>query len=361
MTCRRLVVALAVLLLAEKATALAAANESSAAAAVPAAVQAPVAEGRWVRPAAATTTQPARPIWGHADGLRVELAHADRGPRGLLRIYAPYLQPATDRVINFIAVEPIVQGETHRGLSELESSTLDGVRGKRFWSVDDPTDRAPRPPDRPARGTIETIDGVEHLRVFVQVEPFDNGARVYLRMTFRADRPREVALAAYAHDDSKPLKHCILSATMGNYARLRNLHLADGLVSSLALWPDYRGDGFAPHAKFPLAKMARTPEGHAIAWATPNEPDPASATYAPGTRRHWRYSGIVATQSWRVESPDPALQLFVNGRYTYWSSRSAIPGGISFENFELVSPFRPGETFHFSVEPGAEPGLARTP
>jgi hypothetical protein len=28
-----------------------------------------------------------------------------------------------------------------------------------------------------------------------------------------------------------------------------------------------------------------------------------------------------------------------------------IPGGISFENFEMVSPFRQGEEFIFRVEP----------
>jgi hypothetical protein len=34
----------------------------------------------------------------------------------------------------------------------------------------------------------------------------------------------------------------------------------------------------------------------------------------------------------------------------YWNSKSPIPGGVSFENFELVSPFRQGEEFVFSVE-----------
>jgi hypothetical protein len=41
----------------------------------------------------------------------------------------------------------------------------------------------------------------------------------------------------------------------------------------------------------------------------------------------------------------------VNGRYSYWASSSPIPGGISFENFELKSPFKNGERFIFGVTP----------
>lgn len=36
----------------------------------------------------------------------------------------------------------------------------------------------------------------------------------------------------------------------------------------------------------------------------------------------------------------------------YWVSQSLIPGGIAFENFELVEPFRDGTTFWFGVIPG---------
>ena len=110
------------------------------------AASAPLVEGRWVRPATAATTaaamtttaaagatqSAAEPTWGHAYGLRIGLAHADRGPRGLLRVYTPYLDQPAGRVINFIAVEPTPRGREQRGLSELERSTLDGVRGKRF-------------------------------------------------------------------------------------------------------------------------------------------------------------------------------------------------------------------------------------
>jgi hypothetical protein len=142
----------------------------------------PVKEGRWLRPPA---QGPGLPAWGHAEGLRVGLWPAP-GPRGLLRIYSPYLGQGEGRVINYIAVEPISEGAKRRGYSELEKSGLDGVSGKRFWRAGDPADASPRPPEQPSRGQIGTEDGVEMLRVWVMVEPFENGARPYVRLTFRA-------------------------------------------------------------------------------------------------------------------------------------------------------------------------------
>jgi hypothetical protein len=307
----------------------------------------PVARDLWLRPSGAA---PAEPRWGHADGLQVGL-HPLRGPRGLLRIYAPYLGHAVDRVVNFVAVEPVPAGSTARGYSELEPSRLDGVPGKRFWSADDPADVRPRAATDAAPGVVETVGGVEHLRVFVIVEPFENGADVYLRLSFRADRPHEVGLAAYRRSDAVPLEHCVLTATMGNFALLRDLHLADRVVGPAALWSDFAGDHFTPHARFGLDELTRTTDGGATVWATPDEADPLTAVYADGTAEHWRYYGRRALQRWRVEAPDPQLQALVNGRRAYWASTSAIPGGTSFENFELVEPFRQGREFFFGIEP----------
>lgn len=290
------------------------------------------------------------PLWGHSDGLRVGLAPLG-GPRGLLRIYAPYLGHLEGRVINFIAVEPIPHGTTERGLSELEFSRLDDVPGKRFWSMDNPNDAEPRPASEPIAGFLEHVDGEERLCVYIGVERFENDAHVYLKLTFRADRPHELGIATYVHKDSQPLAHCIVTATMGNYARLRHLQLADRTVAAGDLWPDYRGDGFSTHAKFPLSELIRTPAGHATAIALPDEEDPSAATYAPGTRWHWQYRGQVGRQVWTSANPHPELEVWVNGRYTYWASQHPIPGGISFENFEMVAPFRQGEEFIFSIEP----------
>jgi len=192
-----------------------------------------VVEGRWLRPAAGNA--PAE-VWGHADGLRIGLPPL-RGPRGLLRVYAPYLKHPPQRVINFIAIEPVRAGQSNRGLSELEHSKLDDVRGKRFWSADTLDDVTPRPSSSPARGVVAQMDGVETLRVYVLSERFDNGAHVYVRLTFRADRPHEVAIATFAHVDSAPLANCVVTATMGNFARVRRLHLAERTVASKEVWP----------------------------------------------------------------------------------------------------------------------------
>ena len=176
---------------------------------------------------------------------------------------------------------------------------------------------------------------------------------MYVRLTFRADRPHEVGLAAFTREDSAPLDHCVLTATMGNYARLRQLHLADGRIRDR---PNSGPNTVTPASRrtrsSPWPTSLRTPEGHVTVSATPDEDRPQDATYAPGTRRHWQYAGDLATQTWRCEDPDPKLETWVNGRYTYWASRHPIPGGMSFENFELFTPFRQGQEFWFGVEPG---------
>ena len=104
---------------------------------------APEVEGPWARP---PSRREAQPVWGHANGLRVGLAPMP-GPRGLLRIYAPYLGHPPGRMINFIAVEPILAGQERRGFSELEPSRLDGMRGKRFWFGVEP--EKTQPPSAP--------------------------------------------------------------------------------------------------------------------------------------------------------------------------------------------------------------------
>ena len=304
-------------------------------------------EGLWARPASRSLAQP---VWGHADGPRVGLAPMP-GPRGLLRVYAPYLGQPPGRMINFIAVEPIVVGQQRRGHSELEPSQLDGVRGKRFWSVDNLDDLSPRPPEHPARGVISRQDSVETLEVFILVERFNNGAHPYLKLRFQSDRPHEVAISSFARRDSKPMRSCVLTATMGNYARLRRLHLADRIVLSTDLWPRFDGGGFAPARRFSLEQLTRTPDGHAVVEATTNEKTPEEADYAPFTFRGWKYQGQRAVQYWRCEDPHEDLSVGVNGRTKYWASKSPIPGGISYENFEMVAPFVDGQRFWFGVKP----------
>lgn len=63
----------------------------------------PEKNGIWLQPAQNTKAQP---IWGFANGIRIGIAPLG-GPRGLIRIYTPYLEHDEFVVTNFIAFEPI--------------------------------------------------------------------------------------------------------------------------------------------------------------------------------------------------------------------------------------------------------------
>lgn len=302
----------------------------------------------WLRPA---DEESAPPRWGHLDGLQIGIPPLP-GPRGLLRVFTPYLDHPPDRLVNFIAVEPIPDGDTLRGFSELEPSTIDpGERGKRLWSADD-ADAVASHVDatRPARGTVQVVGDVETLTVWIGVEPFDNGADVRIRVRFFADRPHDVEVAGFATSSSVPLAHLVLTATMGNWARLRVLRLAERDVTPEELWPGFSGAGFTEHGRFPLAELERDGAA-AIVRALGDEDDPWSVDYADDTAAHWRFTGRRAIQSWRVDDPHPALEARVNARSAYWASTSPIPGGPAFENVEIVEPFRQGAAFRFAVEP----------
>ncbi len=303
---------------------------------------------RWVRPGGGVDDE-AR--WGHPGGLQLGLQPL-LGPRGLLRIFAPYLGHPAERLVNFVAIEPIVDGASERGFSELETSALDGVRGKRFWTTDefDGEETTGEVPPPPARGVVEVVGGIERLTFVVHSEAFENGARVSVRVRFRADRPHEVALAAFTRPGSAPLAYCVLTATMGNFARLRRLHLRDRVVTPAELWPGFGGDHFADHARFAVSDLVRTADGGVQVVATPDEPRPHEAHYASDTAEHWKYFGSLAAQGWRVDDPDPALEVLVNARAAYWASSSPIPGGPSFENFEIVQPFVQGQEATFWIE-----------
>lgn len=300
----------------------------------------------WLRPSGAPDDEPR---WGHVDGIQIGIPPIP-GPRGLLRVFTPYLDHPRERLVNFIAVEPIPEGETQRGFSELEPSTLDpGERGKRFWSADDADAAEQGAGQAPARGVTEVVDGVETLTVWIGVERFDNGADVRVRVRFFADRRHEVEIAGFANAASVSLSQLILTATMGNWARLRRLHLADRIVTAAELWPDFSGTAFAEHARFPLAELSRDGAA-AIVGATGDEEDPWSVEYAADTAEHWRFLGRRAVQTWRVDDPHPELEAVVNARWSYWASASEIPGGPAYENFEIIEPFRQGAAFRFSVE-----------
>ena len=129
-----------------------------------------------------------------------------------------------------------------------------------------------------------------------------------------------------------------------------SLWLEDEVVSSLRLYPDYRGDSFAPHSVYPLDRLHRTREGDVMVAITTNEENPAAVYPIPGTQR-WHYAGAKVTQYWRKPkgSFQDDLRAAVNGRCTYYRLHRPIPGGIAFENFELQERFREGQSFIFGM------------
>jgi hypothetical protein len=271
------------------------------------------------------------------------------GPRGLIRVGYPISTNGGYNLINFIAVEPIVNGQ--RGFSELELSALDDARGKRLWAVGE-TNPAPgtsQPTLVPGRLTRPS-PGVEQLDVTVRVEAFDNGARVRLAVSQRSDAPDEIQLAVHTDAGSAPIEYCILTATMVNLARTRLLWLKDGVVSSRNLYPEHQGDGFAPHQIYPLDRLMRTAQGEVVAAVTNDEDDPALIYPFPG-RQLWHYGGCKVTQFWKKPrgTARDDLHVAVNARYTYWQTRRPIPGGVAFENFELRERFYEGQTFVFGI------------
>lgn len=317
----------------------------------------------WVR-AGLNTNQP---LWGVRGGLLWAVPpggfRSASGPRGLIRVGYPIATNGGYELVNFIAVEPIVHGV--RGFSELELSALDQTRGKRIWAVGEtsPASVTPQPTLAPGR-LSQPSPGVEQLDVNLQVEPFENGARVHLVVSQRSDAPDEIQLAVHTDSGSAPLDYCILTATMGNLARTRLLWLKDEVASSLRLYPKHKGEGFAPPHIYPLDHLARSIKEDVLVAVTTDEDDPASVYPFPD-RQLWHYGGSKVTQYWKKlrSTVRDDLHVAVNARYTYWQSRQPIPGGVAFENFELRERFHEGQVFSFGItrKTPAQLGLGGNP
>ncbi|MGC9158780.1 MAG: hypothetical protein ACP5FH_07280 [Terracidiphilus sp.] len=307
----------------------------------------------WVRP-----TKPGDPlIWGRRDGIVFGLFSPGgiRGPRGLIRIGLYTAPNATSpELLNFVAVEPVVQGAGARfdrmAFSELEMSELDpGQRGKRMG-----VDKKTTEQDGTPAGMLETLHAgkavVERLTVRVDVERFTaNGAHVYVIASIDSDHPSELRLRTYAESDSPPIDELTLTATMGNYERLRLLWLNDSAIDSRKLFGFYAGDAFVENVDYPLGEMLRSGEGDAIVFCTSSETDPGKT---PGNdTAHWVYTLPKLTQYWRVPGRDvePNLRVRVNARRVYWASKAPVLGGIAFENFEVRERFIPGQSFIFGI------------
>ncbi|HNQ74887.1 MAG TPA: hypothetical protein PKN95_14965 [Verrucomicrobiota bacterium] len=314
----------------------------------------------WIRAGRNTNA----PVWGIPGGLIWAVPpgklRPQGEPRGLIRVGYPVLTNGGYDLINFIAVEPIVQGR--RGFSELELSQTDQKPGKLFWSG---AETATSPAEQLSPGTLRQLgSGIEELTVAIGIERFENGAAVQLQISQRTDRPDELRLVVRARPDSAPLDYCILTATMGNWIRARQLWLRDRVVNSLRQYPEHRGAHFAAHSFFPLAQLHRDPDGSVLVALTSDESDPALVH----PFRHsdfWYYGGQPVTQYWRKPAATvrPDLRAVVNARYTYWQSQHPIPGGVAYENFELNERYHPGQEFIFGVtrRTPAQLGMSATP
>lgn len=283
--------------------------------------------------------------WTVRNGLTVALQpdslRPDGSPRGLIRIGLPLRPGRPVHLLNYVAVEPVTM-DGRRGLSELEISPTEHKHGIAMWF------------DKP----IETKD---FLLLTIRMDRFANGAHPYVTAELRKDRPMEVRFRVYAEPDSAPMRMCILTSTMGNYERLRRLYLKDRVVTTAELFPQALGQAFSPHAVFPLSEMTRNAEG-AYADATGDEEDPRILSRKISSVDWWAYPGLPFVQYWRQPNPvDGDLRVVVNSREIYYGQTLPIPGGKSFENFELDAGFYPGQTFIYGVRPPGEapPGAWR--
>ncbi|WP_346318366.1 hypothetical protein [Chitinophaga sp. YIM B06452] len=288
-------------------------------------------------------------VWGARNGMVVGLwpaaienlkQGANGGPRGLFRIGYEYMGLVYH--INYIAVEPVVNGKIE--FSEISPSASDGKWGKLMWVSD----------------TFSTADAVG---MYVQIEKFANGAHPYLKLSIFRDRPEELCIEVFHHPDSAPMERCGITATMGNYSRLRKLYLEDTVINSRELYAGYDGIDFIEKKPYPAGRMQANKRGDYIIAATPDESFAELAAWpqqeAYMMRWNWRYRPFyMLTQYWRKEKSgaDASLQVRVNGRAKYWNGGGrdpqhyiAIPGGPSFENFELREKYVPGQRFYFGL------------
>jgi hypothetical protein len=324
-------------------------------------------DDRWIRPSNAYD----KPVWGVRNGLvfsiwpaavNTEKKNSEGGPRGLIRIGYEY--KGAIYLINFIAIEPVVNGKME--FSEISPSQVDGKWGKLMWAGDQA--QAGRYfPGAITRGVISHPDtaspGTEELSLYIFMERFLNGAHPYLKVSIRSDRPEEICFELFHHAGSTPMERCAITATMGNYSRLRLLHLKDRVVNAKELYKDYHDIDFIEKEKYPAQQMARNKNGDLIAVAETDESF-ASLSSWPQTPQYqarwsWRYQPFFkVTQYWRKEAAryDSSLHVRVNGRATYWSGGSRdksryinIPGGAAFENFELREKYYEGQQFHFGI------------
>ena len=323
---------------------------------------------KWVRP----DNEKSPPVWGIQNGIVFSLWPAplettvpgtDGGPRGLLRIGNNF--KGVTYLINFIAIEPVVNGEME--FSEVRPSVVDGQWGKFIWAAGDSTHKGSFTGNANTRGVISHPDtkhpDVEELSLLLFMEPFSNGARPYLKLSIRSDAPGELGLQIFNEKGSTKMERCALTATMGNYSRLRLIYLKNRVIDSRELFKGYNDIEFDEKDPYPAVTMISDKKGGLMVAAESSESfnELAAWPQQPVYMDHWnwRYRPFYKlTQYWRVDGPsiDTSLKVRVNGRAKYWSGGSNdpskysdIPGGPAFENFELREDYKQGQKFYFGL------------
>lgn len=317
----------------------------------------------WIRP----ETEKSPPMWGIHEGIVVGLwpaaiektgQNGEGGPRGLLRI--GYDHNGVVYLINFIAVEPVVNGDME--FSEVSPSSVDGHLGKQFWASDT-VNNSGFTPLANTRGVISHPDPdhpeVEELSLYVFMEKFLDGANPYLKLTIRSDKPGELGLQILNRPNSAAMERCALTATMGNYSRLRRLYLKDTVIDSRKLFAAYDDIEFDEKEPYPYTEMLKAKNGDLYTFATPSEKFNELTAWPYQPKSNWRYRPpFELMQYWRVDSGgyDHSLKVRVNGRAKYWAGGSDdkskyldIPGGPAFENFELRENYHAGQKFYFGL------------
>lgn len=286
-------------------------------------------------------------IYGVKNGILVGVhpaaldARPAGGPRGLLRV--GYEEGGKHYLINYVAVEPLVGGA--RGYSELEKGG-DGKPGKRFWVGDDIKDGGAGKAGNVA-GRIRATPEGRVLTFAVHVEPFRNGARPVIEVSLFERFPERVCFRTFSAPGGAAMAQCVLTATMGNQSRCRWLWLKSDPVFAPRLYEGYTGTGFVEKKPYRLNELHRTAAGDVVAAICPDEFEPREVWPLPSGA--WRHDGKWMAQFWLKPKGTygDGLHCRVNGRRVYWAGNTPIPGGISFENFELREEFRPGNELWF--------------
>ena len=331
------------------------------------AAQMPTSKTEWIRP----ENNKAPSVWGIRNGIVFGLwpytieTGRDKmggGPRGLIRV--GYEFKGNTYLINFIAIEPVVKGKME--FSEISPSKVDGQWGKLMWTGDK-ENSGKYYPSAITPGIITHPDAkhpeVEQLSVYVYMEQFLNGAFPYFKISIRSDKPEEIGFEIFNQKDGTPIERCALTATMGNYSRLRMLYLKERVIDSRKLYKGFDGIDFVEKEVYPAKQMLKDKNGDYIVLAASNESFDELSSWPQDTNYitywNWRYRPFFkVTQYWRKENSgnDSTLNLRVNGRAKYWSGGSKnknnyidIPGGPAFENFELRESYYSGQKFYFGI------------